>query len=80
MATNGQLKFHPYSFDKEDLDLLLNIKGTDTKIKGIKATMQTKLDQANETYSKNLVEGQEGGIFIRIGTAAGLEAADKKDK
>lgn len=79
MADNSQLKFHPYSFDKKELDHLLNIDDTTTKIKGIENTMQLALSQANERYSKNIVEGQEGGIFIRIGTEAGLVAADKKD-
>ena len=80
MAENSQLKFHPYSFDKKELDHLLNIEDTTTKIKGIENTMQLALSQANEKYSKQIVEGQEGGVFLRRGTEAGLAAADKKDK
>lgn len=79
MANNSQLKFHPYSFDKKDLDLLLNIEDTTTKIKNIVKTMRLELSKANDEYSKNSVEGKEGGIFIRMGTKAGLAAADKKD-
>ena len=80
MAYNSQLQFHPYSFDNKELDYLLNIEDTTTRVKGIVNIMQLTLGQANEKYSKSINEGQEGGIFIRIGTEAGLAAADKKDK
>lgn len=77
---NGQLKFNPYTFAKE-LNHVLNIADSSTKIKDIKDTMTGALNTEGKNWKNhNIDEKQYPKAFIHMGTEAGMAAATKKDK
>ncbi len=80
MAGNDILKFDPYQFDGDkNMKTLLNIENTNTNVNAnVVATIRNMLSSAiKERVDRALlVEGQEGCDFLKIGSKAGLAAAD----
>ncbi|MBR5491957.1 MAG: hypothetical protein IKV77_02360 [Alistipes sp.] len=80
LEQNGQLEFKPYTFEKE-LEYVLNIADSDTKIQGIKNLMTGELNAELKQWKNSKIdEKQYPKAFIRMGTKAGMAAATKKDK
>lgn len=78
MEANQQLHFDPYEFAQE-LENVLNVNDGTTKVKGIEDCMQKALQSELNRIkvSTGIPTNGEGAAFIRIGSVAGLAAADK---
>lgn len=80
LETNEQLKFFPYAFDKEGLDYVVNISSYDQKItkSKLEPMMRSSLNKESQYWkNKGIVEGEEGKVFIHIGSKAALDIADE---